>query len=129
MAHLQLVNPAGTEAIYQNYKFSQAVVANGMVQVAGQVGVTADFQIPDDVAEQARVAFTNLKNVLEAAGSGLDCVLHLTQYFTSIADVAAVDEVFTEFWPDNYPARTVVQVASLVLPNLKLEVQAAAVVR
>ncbi len=55
--------------------------------------------------------------------------MHLTQYFTSIADVRAVDEVFAEFFPDNYPARTVVQVVALVMPQLKLEVQARAVVK
>ena len=129
MPSLKLINPPGTEAIYQSYKFSQAVVAGGRVEVAGQVGLGPDFSIPDDIEGQARNAFTNLKNVLEAAGSSLRHVLHLTQYFTDIRDVRAVDKVFSEFFPDNYPARTVVQVASLVLPNLKLEIQASAVVK
>lgn len=127
MADRTLINPPGTEAIYESYKFSQAVVANGRVDVAGQVGIAADFSIPEDMAEQARNAFTNLKNILEASGSSLENVTHLTQYFTDIADVAAVDQVFTEFFPENYPARTVVQVVALVLPDLKLEIQASAV--
>ncbi|MFQ5458957.1 MAG: RidA family protein [Myxococcota bacterium] len=126
MGKLKHINPPGTEAIYNSYKFSQAVVANGRVEVAGQVGLAPDLSVPDDVAEQARYAFTNLKNVLEAAGSSCERVLHLTQYFTDIRDAAAVDKVFTEFFPENYPARTVVQVASLVLPALKLEIQASA---
>ena len=129
MAGLKLINPPGTEPIYESYKFSQAVVANGWVAVAGQVGIAADFSIPDDITEQARLAFANLKNVLEAAGSSLRHVTQLTQYFTDITDVAAVDQVFAEFFPDNYPARTVVQVVALVLPNLKLEIQAAAVLK
>ena len=129
MADLTLINPPGTEAIYQNYKFSQAVVAGGRVEVAGQVGLGPDFSIPDDIEGQARNAFTNLRNVLEAAGSSLRHVLHLTQYFTDIRDARKVDKVFLEFFPDSYPARTVVQVASLVLPTLKLEIQASAVVK
>ncbi len=129
MTKLKLINPPGTEATYERFKFSQAVVANGRVEVAGQVGVGADFSIPDDIEGQARNAFTNLKNVLEAAGSSLRHVLHLTQYFTNIRDARAVDKVFVEFFPDNYPARTVVQVVSLVLPALKLELQASAVLR
>jgi len=129
MSQVKLVNPPGTEAIYESYKFSQATVAGGFVEVSGQVGLAADFSIPDDIREQARNAFTNLRNVLEAAGSGLGEVMHLTQYFTSMGDVAAVDEVFVEFFPSNYPARTVVQVVALVLPQLKLEVQARAVLR
>jgi 2-iminobutanoate/2-iminopropanoate deaminase len=127
MADVRRVNPPGTESIYQRYKFSQAVVAGGRVEVAGQVGLGTDFNIPDDIVGQARNAFTNLRNVLEAAGSSLRHVLHLTQYVTDIRDAAAVDTVFAEFFPDNYPARTVVQVVALVLPNLKLEIQATAV--
>jgi enamine deaminase RidA (YjgF/YER057c/UK114 family) len=103
------------------------VVASGRVDVAGQVGVAADFSIPDDIRGQTRNAFTNLRNILEASGSSLEQVTHLTQYFTDIKDVRASDEVFVEFFPKNYPARTVVQVVSLVLPQLKLEVQATAV--
>ena len=127
MASIRLVNPPGSEAVYNSFKFSQAVVANGRVDVAGQVGVATDFSIPDDIRGQTRNAFTNLKNILEAAGSSLEQVTHLTQYFTDIKDVRASDEVFVEFFPKNYPARTVVQVVSLVLPQLKLEVQAQAV--
>jgi 2-iminobutanoate/2-iminopropanoate deaminase len=129
MATIRLVNPPGTEAIYSSYKFSQAVVAEGRVDVAGQVGLGADFSIPDDIANQTRNAFTNLKHVLEAAGSSLAHVTHLTQYFTDIKDVSASDEVFVEFFPENYPARTVVQVVALVLPQLRLEVQATAVLK
>jgi reactive intermediate/imine deaminase len=129
MSDLKLVNPPGTETIYQSFKFSQAVVAGNRVEVAGQVGVGPDFQIPEGIRAQAKLAFTNLSNVLEAAGSSLKHVLHLTQYLTNIADVRAVDEVFVEFFPENYPARTVVQVAALVLPNLKLEIQASAVLK
>jgi len=123
----KLINPPGTEAIYESFKFSQAVVAGGRVDVAGQVGVSLEMQIPDDVREQARLAFSNLQQVLEAAGSSLAHVTQLTQYLTDIRDVAAIDEVFVEFFPDRYPARTVVQVVSLVLPQLKLEIQASAV--
>lgn len=129
MSQVKLVNPPGTEAIYESYKFSQATVAGGFVEVSGQVGLAADFSVPDEIRDQARNAFTNLKNVLEAAGSGLGEVMHLTQYFTDVRDVSAVDEVFSEFFPSNYPARTVVQVVALVLPQLKLEVQARAVLR
>lgn len=127
MGSLKLINPPGTEAIYHAYKFSQAVVANGRVDVAGQVGLGADFSIPEDIRGQTRNALANLKSILEAAGSSLEHVTHLTQYFTDIADVPASDEVFVEFFPKNYPARTVVQVVSLVLPQLRLEVQATAV--
>ena len=129
MSEVKLVNPPGTEAIYESYKFSQATVAGGFVEVSGQVGLATDFSIPDDMREQARNAFTNLKNVLEAAGSDLEHVMHLTQYFTNILEVPAVDEVFAEFFPKNYPARTVIGISALVLPQLRLEVQARAILK
>ena len=129
MSDVKLVNPPGTEAIYESYKFSQATVAGGFVEVSGQVGLAADFSIPDGNRDQARNAFTNLRNVLEASGSDLEHVMHLTQYFTNILEVQAVDEVFAEFFPKNYPARTVVQISALVLPQLRLEVQARAILK
>jgi len=128
MTKPELINPSGTERIYESFRFSQAVVANGRVDVAGQVGVDENFSIPEDVRDQARLAFRNLQRVLEAAGSSLTLVTQLTQYLTDIRDVAAIDEVFVQFFPERYPARTVVQVTSLVLPQLKLEIQASAVV-
>jgi reactive intermediate/imine deaminase len=124
---LRLVNPPGTEGIYESFKFSQAVVVGDRVDVSGQVGVTPEMSIPDDITEQAEQAFTNLQNVLAAAGSSLANVTQLTMYYTDIGDSQAVDKVFTKFFPDRYPARTAVQVVSLVLPQLKLEIQASAV--
>ena len=127
MPQLRLINPPGSEAMYENFRFSQAVVTDDRVDVAGQVGMNADFSVPEDVTEQARLAYQNLRNVLEAAGSSLQRVSALTLYFTDPGDMAALEKVFAEFFPKNYPARTVVRVAGLVLPNLKLEVQAVAV--
>ena len=128
MSALELINPPGTEAIYESFKFSQAVVAGGRVDVAGQVGLGPDMKIPDEIGAQARYAFENLKTVLEAAGSSLAEVTQLTVYLTDISDSPAVNDVFAEFFPERYPARTVVQVVALVLPRLKIEIQASAVV-
>ena len=124
---VRLVNPPGTEGIYESFKFSQAVVAGDRVDVSGQVGVTPELSVPEDIADQAEQAFANLRNVLEAAGSSLANVTQLTMYYTDIGDSQAVDKVFTKFFPERYPARTAVQVVSLVLPQLKLEIQASAV--
>jgi len=124
---IQRVNPPGAEEIAKAYKFSQAVVAGDRVDVSGQVGITSDMQISEDITEQARQAFVNLKTVLEAAGSSLENVTHMTMYYTDIAEAQEVDAVFSEFFPERYPARTAVQVVSLIAPQLKLEIQASAV--
>lgn len=54
MSSVKLTNPPGTEAVHKACKFSQAAVAGGFVEVAGQVGLAADFSVPDDIHEQAR---------------------------------------------------------------------------
>jgi reactive intermediate/imine deaminase len=112
MSELELINPPGTEAIYESFKFSQAVVAGGRVDVAGQVGLGPDMKVPGEIDAQARYAFENLKTVLEAAGSSLAEVTQLTVYLTDISDSPAVNDVFAEFFPERYPARTVVQVVA-----------------
>lgn len=123
MNQVQVVNPPGTEGIYKSWKFAQATVCGRRVEVAGQVGVRPDGSSPDTIEEQTRLAFENLKRVLEAAGSSLDHVLHLTQYFTDIKEVRASDSVFDEFFTKYYPARTVVEVSALVRPQFKMERQ------
>lgn len=129
MSDVQIVNPPGTEEIYRSWRFAQATVSGNRVEVAGQVGLAADLSVPPSIEDQTRLAFEHLKRVLEAAGSSLDHVLHLTQYFTDIADVRASDKVFDEFFTKQYPARTVVQVSALVMPELRVEVQASAVLK
>jgi enamine deaminase RidA (YjgF/YER057c/UK114 family) len=123
-----VIDPEGSESIRDAFKFSQAVVAGDRVEVSGQVGVRLeDMHIPSDMREQARQAFTNLKTVLEAAGSSLPNVLHLTLYTTDISESRTIAEVVVEFFGDRYPAQTMVQVVSLVMPQLRLEIQASAV--
>ena len=123
----QLVNPPGTEGIYQSWKFSQAVRVGDTVWVAGQVGMGPEGIAPD-LLGQARAAFQNLERVLTAAGASLADVVELVSYHTDIADVAAVAQVKDEFFPENYPAWTVLGVSSLVLPDLRLEIRATAVI-
>ena len=123
MADVQDINPPGTEQIYEKWHFSQATVCGDIVEVAGQVGMQPDGTVPEDICEQARIAYQNVAAVLEASGSSMDRVLHITQYLTDIRDSKTIESVFTEMFPNRYPARTVVQVVALVLPKLKIEVQ------
>lgn len=129
MNEVRVVNPPGTEAIYKSWKFAQAAVCGNRVEVAGQVGVRPDGTSPETIEEQTRLALSNLKGVLEAAGSSMDHVLHLTQYFTNIKEARASDSVIDEFFTKHYPARTVVQVVALVRPQFKIEIQASAVLK
>jgi 2-iminobutanoate/2-iminopropanoate deaminase len=95
--------------------YSPAVRWGDLVFTAGQIGVDpADRKlVPGGVEAEARQALTNLQNILEAAGSRMSNVLKTTVFLADIADYAAVNAVYGEFFGADFPARSAVQVAAL----------------
>ncbi len=95
--------------------YSQAIRIDNLVFTAGQVGLDpATMEIVEGGVEaQARQALTNLKNVLEAADSGLNFVVKTTVFLQNMSDFAAMNGVYAEFFPENPPARSTVAVAGL----------------
>ena len=95
--------------------YSQAVCIDGHVFTAGQVGLdpsTMDL-VEGGIAAQTRQVLTNLSHVLEASDSGLNFVIKTTVFLQDMNDFAAMNSVYSEFFPDNPPARSTVQVAGL----------------
>ena len=92
--------------------YSQAVIHNGTVYVAGQLPMNpADRNAPaGDAAAQTRQAMENVRHILEAAGSGLDHVIQMTVYVSDISHWGEVNRVYTELMGDHRPARAVVPV-------------------
>ena len=123
-----LINPEGTEFIYNTLKFSQAVRVDNTVRVSGQVGMDEKGAVGETIEGQARMAFQNLKKVLNEAGASMDDIVELVTYHTTMKDMKIFGKVKSEFITDNYPAWTAVGVTELVLPQLKLEIRAVAVV-
>jgi 2-iminobutanoate/2-iminopropanoate deaminase len=80
----------------------------------------------DDVAAQARRVFVNMAKVLEAAGAGFADVLKVTVYLTDVNDRAKINPVRQEFFGAARPASTLIGVAALALPGMKIEVEAVA---
>ena len=95
--------------------YSQAVKANGFVFTAGQLGFDpVSMQIvAGGVEAETRQVLTNLTAVLAAAGSGLDKVVKTTVFMQDLAEFAAMNGVYAEFFPANPPARSTFQVAAL----------------
>ena len=78
------------------------------------------------VAAQARQSLTNVKAVLEAAGSGMDKVVKTVVFLKDMNDFAAMNAVYAEFFPEGgYPARSAVEVARLPKDAL-VEIEAVA---
>ncbi len=95
--------------------YSQAVISNGFVFLAGQIPLDpASGQIIEgDVAKQTERVFENLKAVLEAAGSSLERVVKTTVFLKDMGEFAAMNEVYARYFPANAPARSTVEAARL----------------
>ena len=107
--------------------YSEAIAAGAVVVASGQIPVNPETgDVPDDIVDQARQALTNLKNVLEAAGSGMDKAVRVTIYITDISAFADVNKVYAEFFKEPYPSRSCVEVSKLP-KGVKIEIDAIAV--
>jgi 2-iminobutanoate/2-iminopropanoate deaminase len=95
--------------------YSQAIRTDSLVFTAGQIGLDpATMNIVEGgIQAQTRQVLTNLKHVLEAADSGLNYVVKTTVFLQDMADFAAMNAIYAEFFPENPPARSTVAVAAL----------------
>jgi 2-iminobutanoate/2-iminopropanoate deaminase len=116
---------------YEPYRISQAMRVGDLLFVSGQAAIGRDGQLVGvgDFDAQAEQAFTNLANVLEAGGSSLRDVVKVTIFLTDMSNFPKIVELRGKWFSEPYPADTIVQVASLALPELVIEIEAVAVVR
>jgi 2-iminobutanoate/2-iminopropanoate deaminase len=95
--------------------YSAATRFGNLVFTAGQLGIdpqTGEL-VPGGIEAQTRQALTNLKNVLEAAGSSLPQVLKTTVFLQDINQFGQMNGVYGGFFNTDFPARSAVQVAAL----------------
>jgi len=95
--------------------YSQAIKANGLVFLSGQIPLDPKTQqlVEGDIARQTERVLENLKGIVEAAGSSLSRAVKTTVYLADLADFAAMNEVYARYFPERPPARSTVQVARL----------------
>jgi len=95
--------------------YSQAIDANGLVFLSGQIPLDpATMEIVDgDFEARARRVFDNLAAVAEATGGNLDDIVKLTVFLTDLGNFATVNAVMEDYFNEPYPARAAVGVASL----------------
>jgi 2-iminobutanoate/2-iminopropanoate deaminase len=108
--------------------YSQAIVSNGFVFTAGQIGAKADGSglVGETVEEQTEQVFANLKAILEAAGSSLDRVVKTTCFLSDLGNFGAFNEVYRGHFGSSFPARSTFGVT---LPaGILVEVEAIATV-
>ena len=95
--------------------YSQAVQAGNMLFVSGQIPIDPATGVfaGEDIVTQSRQSLTNVKNILEAAGYTLADVVKTTVLLADIADFAAMNAVYAEFFRENCPARACFAVRDL----------------
>ena len=108
--------------------YSQAIEANGIVFVSGQIPLDplTGIIVGKTVTEQTHQALKNLSAVLAAAGCTLEMVVKTTCFLADMNDFAAFNEVYAGYFPAVCPARACVAVKSLPKGSL-VEVDAIAV--
>ena len=104
--------------------YSQAIKAGNTVYCSGQIPINPATNMIEAVTieDQTRQAITNLKNVLEAAGSSLQNVVKTTVFIKDMNDFAALNGVYAELFAPNKPARSCVEVARLP-KDVKVEIE------
>ena len=95
--------------------YSQAIRAGNFVFTAGQIGLDPSTMeiVAGGVEAQTRQVLNNLRHVLEAAGSELGRVVKTIVFLTDMANFAAMNAIYSEYFPENPPARSTVAVAAL----------------
>ena len=108
--------------------YSQAVQANGVLYLSGQIGMNpANGELVSaDVCEQATQALANMKAVLAAAGLTPEHVVKTTVFLVDMADFAAVNAIYAQTFGSEAPARSCVAAASLP-KGARVEIEAIAV--
>jgi 2-iminobutanoate/2-iminopropanoate deaminase len=106
--------------------YTDAVRYGDLLFVSGVAPVDEQFRLvgEDDVAAQARQVFLNMKKILDSAGTSFDNVLKVTVYLTDIADRTKINPIRQEFFGAARPASTLIGISALVIPGMKVEIEA-----
>lgn len=94
--------------------YSQAIEANGIVFVSGQLPIDAVTGVmPEGVEAQARQSLENMKHILEAAGLAMDNIVKTTVFLQDMSLFAGMNGVYATYFDGTFPARSAVAVKAL----------------
>jgi len=114
-----------TEAPKAIGTYSQGIKSDNFVFTSGQIPINPQSGelIKGDFKSEVKQVLINLNGVLKGGGSSLQQAIKLTVFLTDLSHFAQVNEIFGEFFPDNPPARSAVQVSALPM-NARIEIDA-----
>ncbi|THB73449.1 MAG: RidA family protein [Desulfobacteraceae bacterium] len=93
-----------------------------LLVLSGQVGMRPDGSIPEEPVAQLKITLENIRRNLEAAGMAIKDIVKLTIYLVDQFDAAQRRQVLAEFFQDIEPCMTLLFVAALGTPGLKVEI-------
>ena len=124
----QVVNPPGISPLVPAY--SVAIRHGDMVFVSGMTGVKPGTQdiVEGDLAVQTRQTLENIRTALQTAGATMADVGECTVFLVDMADYAAMNRAYLEFFPVDPPARATLAVSALPRPAARVEIKCSAVI-
>ncbi|SFQ00408.1 RidA family protein [Caldicoprobacter faecalis] len=107
--------------------YSQAIDTGALIYTSGQIPIdpSTGQVVSGGIKEQTAQVLENLKNVLEAAGSGMEKVIKTTVFMKDLSDFSAMNEVYAKYFSEPYPARSCVEVNRLP-KDVLIEIEAVA---
>jgi 2-iminobutanoate/2-iminopropanoate deaminase len=110
--------------------YNQAIISGSFVFTAGQIAIdpkTGNLE-PDDIKIQTKRVIENLRAVLQASGSDLADVVKTTVFLKNMNDFALMNEVYAQYFSENSPARSAIEVARLP-KDVLIEMECIAIVK
>ena len=113
---------------YEPFRIAQAYQVGDLVITSGQAAIDKAGNIvgPGNFDAQAEQTFANLDELLRAAGTELSKVIKVTIYLRDMANFPKILALREHYFSPPYPADTIVEVSSLALPELEIEIEAMA---
>ena len=108
--------------------YCHVVRANDGIWISGMVGIRKDGSVPEDVETQFKVAIDCLDCALRAAGGKPEHIVKVQVFLTDVNDRAKINPIRENYFGAHRPASTLVEVSGLISPELKVEIEAEAVV-
>lgn len=115
---------------FEAFRIAQGYKVGDLIMMSGQASIdsTGNLVGVGDFDAQAEQTFRNIKAVLEAAGSDMSRIVKVVIYLTDISNFPKILDLREKWFTPPYPADTIVEVSSLALPELMIEIDVTALV-
>ncbi len=109
--------------------YSQGIIHNGLVFTSGQICINPKTGklVNDSFKDEVRQVLENLKGVVTHGGSNLEKIAKLTVFITDLSLFSELNDVFNEYFPENPPARSTIEVSALPM-DVRVEIEAIGII-